>query len=100
MPTPPSVEKQNAGRPPSADAQDVGQVPAQKESGRPGDRVEISDEAKELLDGSPITPSSREAAVEAARARLESGELFTPESYENAAAKLLQSGDLEGTEGE
>jgi len=67
---------------------------------RPADRIELSDQAKQLLKDSTVEGASREEIIEAARRRLESGDLYTPEAFEKAAGKLLDSGTLDGTDAE
>ena len=63
------------------------------------DRIEFSDQAKDLAQCADAPEVSRQEKVEAARKRLASGELFTPEAYRKAAEKMLRSGDLDKAEG-
>ena len=89
--TPPPIEPQRA----------AGQAAAsRKKPKRPADRIELSDEARQLMNGAESPKLSREQKLEEARQRLLSGELFKPEVYESAAEKLLRSGDLEKPEAE
>jgi len=68
--------------------------------GRPGpvsdDRVDLSPEARRLSEES--SDASREARVEEARRKMESGELLRREAIERAAENLLRSGALDETE--
>jgi hypothetical protein len=59
-----------------------------------GDRIEFSSQGRALTPETGTADYSREARIESARRKLESGRLVTPESIENAAANLLRSGDL------
>lgn len=89
--TPPPIEPQRDAGQPSA---------PQKKPKRPADRIDLSEQARQLMDGAESTKLSREQKVEEARKRLLSGELFKPEVYESTAEKLLRSGDLEKPEAE
>jgi len=79
---------------------DAGQPSAPKKPKRPADRIDLSEQAKQLMDGAESSKLSREQKVEETRKRLLSGELFKPEVYESTAEKLLRSGDLEEPETE
>lgn len=57
------------------------------------DRVELSEEARKLLQDGDA--AARQARVNAARVKLVSGELLTPEVFDKTAEKLLLSGDLD-----
>lgn len=58
------------------------------------DQIEFSQQARKAVDNKAPN-QDREALVEAARRKLDSGELDNPGVYEKTAAKLLKSGDLE-----
>ncbi len=67
----------------------------------PADRVEVSNTAREaqalqdrLVDGVRNQPDVRQDKVAQARARMESGELDSPEARQAIADKLLESFDL------
>ena len=89
------------GPQPTTDAQkSAGHAAGQNKTRRPADRIELSDQAKQLLKDSAVEGASREEIVEASRRRLESGELYTPEAFKKAAKNLLDSGGLDGTDAE
>ncbi len=58
------------------------------------DSVDISDDARKLIEQQPAPAPFREARIEAARRKLASGELDQAEAYAKAAEKLLRSGEL------
>jgi len=58
------------------------------------DTIELSDAARRLAEAKPEDASAREALIESARIKLESGELYTPAAARRAAEQLLKSGDL------
>ncbi len=82
---PPSVEPHQKER--------GSRAPKQKPK-EPGDSIELSEKAKQLIQDS-ASDSSREARVQSALRRLLSGELLRPEVYEDTAEKLLRSGELD-----
>ena len=65
----------------------------QKSSAR-GDRIELSDEARKLIDSPDDIQSSRDIVLAAARNKMLSGELLNPEALRKAAERLLDSGEL------
>jgi anti-sigma28 factor (negative regulator of flagellin synthesis) len=68
---------------------------AGRKPAKPGqDQIEFSQTAREMGKSTGAKPT-RDALIEAARRKLESGELDSPGAYERTAAKLLKSGDLE-----
>ncbi len=71
---------------------------AKQSAAGPADRVEVSDTAREaqalqdrLVDGVRNQPDVRQDKVAQARARMESGELDSPEARQAIADKLLES---------
>lgn len=82
------------GQIPASDPQPKG---VRKAAGKPpaagDDQIEFSRNAREAAEGTSAQ-SPRDAIVEAARAKLESGELSTEEAYKQTAEKLLKSGKL------
>ena len=64
------------------------------------DSIELSGDAMKLADKPAGSKLSREARIEAARLRIKSGALESPEALRNAAENLLRSGDLKAAEDE
>jgi anti-sigma28 factor (negative regulator of flagellin synthesis) len=58
------------------------------------DSINLSANAKKLAENKGAGNQSREAMIEEARKRLESGELYDIKALRNAAHNLLQSDDL------
>ena len=82
---------------PADDSSASGAPKAQGRKTGQADRIEISERGRAMAsDGA----ADRQGKVEAARKRLESGELFSPEAHENAAKNLLRSGQLRATDDE
>ncbi len=79
--------------PPDAEAAKRAKETEQTTAKRGEDQIEFSQQAREIAE-SPGEKLSRDARIEAARRKLESGELETLEAYRTAAEKLLKSGDL------
>lgn len=61
------------------------------------DSIDLSDAARRLAE-QPSQGEDRAGRVEAARRKLTSGELDTPQAAARAAEKLLRSGDLNGSD--
>lgn len=76
------------------DAAAAGALHAPRPAGG-GDRVELSDAARRLIGDPGASDCAARARVEAARRKLESGELFTPKVINETAERLLLSGDLD-----
>ena len=71
-------------------------VAAEEQSAvRSGDKIEISAEARKLAEQNTNGEDARYAKIEAARAKLESGELYDPKALLKAAENLLQSGQMD-----
>jgi len=60
-----------------------------------GDRVELSDQARQLLDDAEDLGSARDTVMDAARKKLLTGDLLNKDALRRAAEKLLDSGDLD-----
>jgi len=58
------------------------------------DSIKLSDAAMKIARETGRNIRSREALIEAARARLASGALESPEAFRKAAENLLNSGEL------
>jgi len=83
------------GRPPTPQAapKTAPERAAQKPAAQGEDQIEFSQKARNVAEGASSKPT-RDELIEAARAKLESGELSTPEAYERTARKILKSGIL------
>jgi len=91
-----------AKKPRKARPQKKKPTPIEKEEKRAkkpsSDRIEHSDAAAQLTGKAGKQEGSRAARIEAARLRLKSGALESPEAYRKAAENLLRSGDLRSSE--
>lgn len=75
---------------------DAGKNPMRKQtSNERADRIELSDEARQLVENPDDIQSSREVILAAAKQKLLTGDLLNGEALRNAADKLLWSGDLD-----
>ena len=77
--------------PPKKAAQSDPQAQPGKHS---ADSIKLSDAAIKIAKKTGRSIRSREALIEAARARLAAGALESPEAFRKAAENLLSSGDL------
>ena len=64
-------------------------------AGPRGDRVELSEEARQLLADTEDIGAARETVMEAARKKLLTGDLLNSDALRRAAENLLNSGDLD-----
>jgi len=76
-------------------AKDNGKQAQDGKAAPQGDRVELSDEAQQLLSGDEDLSSARETVMDAARKKLLTGDLLNQDVLRRAAEKLLDSGDLD-----
>lgn len=79
---------------PIPEGADARRPAAREKTAKAADQIQFSDQARRLTEGG-TADASRAARVEAARRKLASGELDSPEVINRTAEKLLRSGKLD-----
>lgn len=85
------------GTPPQVDGikKDGGRQSPERQGAARGDRVNVSPEARELLDGMNDVQAAREIVMDAARKKMLTGDLLNPDAIRKAAENLLNSDELD-----